>query len=130
MAEKNMTIEQENQCEMIIHAAAASCAAIGVSPIPGSDAPLLIAAQVTMLVALSRVFDISLSKSVAESMAKTAFASNIGKVAAGQFAKMIPFFGSVNNAGVAFSITEMIGWDAAREFAKQAQQENLLSVNV
>lgn len=118
---KEMTNDQKMKCHSIIHSFASTCAAIGAIPIPGSDIAPLIATQTAMILALGKVFHINLSNSYAESMAKTAIAGNIGKILASELTKLIPGVGSGTNAIVAFSITELIGWDTAEEFLKQAQ---------
>ena len=110
---KEMTNDQKTKCHTIIHTFASACAGIGAAPIPGSD--------IAPLIALGKVFDINLNSSYAESMAKTAIAGNIGKILASELTKLIPGVGSATNAIVAFSITELIGWDAADEFLRQSQ---------
>ena len=113
---KEMTQAQKQQCHVIIHSASVAAGGIGLSPIPGSDIVPLIATQTTMILALGRVFNINIEKSYAASLAKTAIISQLGKIVAGQFAKIIPGFGNVTNASVAFSMTELLGWDVADEF--------------
>ena len=120
---KEMTNDQKTKCHTIIHTFASACAGIGAAPIPGSDIAPLIATQTAMIIALGKVFDINLNSSYAESMAKTAIAGNIGKIIASELTKLIPGVGSATNAIVAFSITELIGWDAADEFLRQSQSE-------
>ena len=117
---KEMSKKQKEQCRVIIHTAAVAAGGIGLSPIPGSDVVPLVATQTTMIVALGRVFNINIEKSYAASLAKTAIISQLGKLVAGQFFKIIPGFGSVTNAGVAFSMTELLGWDVADEFLEKA----------
>ena len=117
---KKMTQEQKEQCQVIIHTAATAAGAIGLSPIPGSDIAPLIATQTTMIIALGRVFNIKIDKSYAVSLAKTAIMGQVGKLVASQLLKFIPGLGSVANAGVAFSLTEMLGWDVAEDFCEMA----------
>ena len=113
---KKMNQEQKQQCQVIIHTAATAAGGIGLSPIPGSDIVPLIATQTTMILALGRVFNVHIEKSYAASLAKTAIISQLGKLVAGQFLKIFPGIGNVANAGVAFSMTELLGWDVADEF--------------
>lgn len=115
-----MNQEQKQQCQVIIHTAAVAAGGIGLSPIPGSDIVPLIATQTTMILALGRVFNVNVEKSYAASLAKTAIISQLGKVVAGQFLKIFPGIGNAANAGVAFSMTELLGWDVADEFFEMA----------
>ena len=117
---KKMTQEQKEQCQVIIHSAATAAGGVGLSPIPGSDSAPLIAIQTTMIVALGRVFNVKIDKSYATSLAKTAIVGQIGKLVASQLLKLIPGLGSVANAGVAFSLTEVLGWDTAEDFCEMA----------
>lgn len=117
---KKMNQEQKQQCQVIIHTAAVAAGGIGLSPIPGSDIVPLIATQTTMILALGRVFNVNVEKSYAASLAKTAIISQLGKVVAGQFLKIFPGIGNAANAGVAFSMTELLGWDVADEFFEMA----------
>lgn len=117
---KEMSNEQKMKCHSIIHSFASVCAAIGASPIPGSDIAPLIATQTAMIIALGRIFEIQLSQSYAESLAKTAIAGNIGKLLACELTKLIPGVGSATNAIVAFSVTELVGWDVADEFLNKS----------
>ena len=113
---KKMTNLQKERCHEIIHTAATAAGGIGLSPIPGSDIVPLVALQTTMILALGKVFNVKIEESYAKSLAKTAIAGQVGKLVAGQLLKLIPGFGSVANAGVAFSVTELLGWDTVDDF--------------
>ena len=84
-----------------IHFAALSAAIIGFSPIPFSDAFLLVPVQLTMMSRLHKIFGQSWSES-------------LGKSAVGNILKVIPVVGTVTggmvNASVAVAITEALGW--------------------
>ena len=108
--------ETQEKCEFIIHGAAISAGAVGVSPIPGSDAPILLGIQVSMLIALGNVLGIPMTKHMAASLAKNAVAKQAGKLIAGQFSKLIPGIGSFVNATVAATLTETLGWDFVNEY--------------
>ncbi|TRY18037.1 DUF697 domain-containing protein [Tessaracoccus rhinocerotis] len=94
----------------IIAAAVASAAAVGAVPLPAADAPVLIAIQLGMMRQIARMYGISL-----ETMAMVAaFTQSLtvvaGRTIVGQLLKLIPGAGSVINAGVAASITGLVGW--------------------
>ena len=115
-----MTDDQKEKCQYIIHSAAAGAAAIGFIPIPGADIAPISAIQVTMLISLARVFNVSITKNLAEESAKTFLVGQTGKVLAGQFAKLIPIIGNGVNATVAAGLTEALGWESAEAFDKQS----------
>ena len=110
----------KTKCGYIIHTAAVSAGAVGLSPIPGSDAPAILTIQVSMLIALGNALQVPLTKHFATSLAKNALAQQAGKLLAGQIAKTIPLFGSVVNGTVAAGITETLGWDFVNEYANQS----------
>ena len=60
---RNMTTDQTIKCNVAIHTGAAAAAAIGagLAQLPGSDNIALIAVQITMAIALGKVFDIQVS---------------------------------------------------------------------
>ena len=122
----------ESKCEAIIHTASVACGAVGVSPIPGSDALPIMAIQTTMVLSLANVFGIGIDRSFAMAMVKEQVAKQAGKMIASQLTKLIPFVGSAINATVAAGITEVLGWDVAREFYRKslryaAQDKEVLS---
>ncbi|SFI43471.1 Uncharacterized conserved protein, DUF697 family [Selenomonas ruminantium] len=114
-------IEREKS-HIIIHSAAVTSGAAGALPIPGADAAAIVAAQVTMIISLGKVFDVKMTESAATAMATTMIAEHLGKMVAGGLLKLIPGVGSAINASVAFSITEVIGWEVAEAFSQQAEK--------
>ncbi len=118
-----MTQWEREQSEKLIHSAAVIAAGVGAIPIPGADAAPLAAIQSGLFIALGKVFNIRITDTIAASMAFNAMAQMGGKVIAGGLLKLIPGVGSVVNAGVAFSLTEAIGWEAAEQFAKQKRKD-------
>ena len=65
------------KCHTIIHGAsiAAGVTGAGLCWLPGSDAPVISAAQITMAVSLGKVFGIKLSKSAAKAAVAAAAAT-------------------------------------------------------
>ena len=111
-----MTEEQRKRCETIIHGAAAvSAAAGGVAVLPGSDAVLIMPVQVGMILALADVFEVKLTRAVAKSAANASFGQIVGKGASRLLAGAVPGAGNVIRAGVAFSITEALGWTVVEQ---------------
>ena len=102
------------KCHRTIHAASLTAAIIGCSPIPFSDAILLVPVQITMMARLHKIFGQSWTKSLAKSMSKELIVVGLGKSAVGNIMKIIPAVGIVAgaavNATVASVITEALGW--------------------
>lgn len=111
-----MTDEQRKSCKHIIYAAATAAAGIGLAPLPGADIMPICAIQVSMIIAIARVFDIAITKDLAKTMAETFLLGNVGKQLVEQLAKALPFVGSGVNATIAFALTETLGWEKASEF--------------
>lgn len=118
MANNGITAEEKEKCNYIIHGAATAAGAIGVIPIPGSDILPLIGVQVSMIIALARVFNYPITENIAKEMVKTYLMGQAAKILAAQLAKLIPF-GSAANATVAVGLTEVLGWETAEKFKKE-----------
>ena len=120
-----MTDSQRAKCHGIIHSASTAAAAVGggLAQIPYSDALPIMGIQITMIISLGAVFDIPVSKAMAKAICRGFAAALGGKYIAAQVLGVIPFFGNTIKAGIAASITEKIGWKAAKQFDKEAQQK-------
>jgi uncharacterized protein (DUF697 family) len=117
-----MTDKQRNKCHIAIHTAATAAAAVGggLAQLPGSDNVPLVAIQISMAVALGKIFDIEVSGTVGRGMVMTALATMTGPVIARTISQWvvgwIPGAGNAVNATTAAGITEAIGWILANEF--------------
>lgn len=102
------------KCHKTIHAASLTAAIIGCSPIPFSDAFLLVPVQLTMMARLHKIFGQSWSESLGKSLSKELVVVGVGRSAVGNVLKFIPAVGTVAgaaiNATVASAITESLGW--------------------
>lgn len=102
------------KCHATIHAASLTAAIIGCSPIPFSDAFLLVPVQLTMMGRLHKLFGQSWSESLGKSVSKELIVVSLGRSAVGNIIKIIPAVGTVAgaaiNATVASTITESLGW--------------------
>ncbi|HEM4815013.1 TPA: GTPase [Streptococcus suis] len=103
----------------IIHTAAAAAATTAASPIPFSDAALLIPIQTTMITALYKANGANISRGVVEGSLKATMVSALGKSLAGNLLKLIPVAGTVAggtlNAGVSIAFTEALGFAVVGE---------------
>ncbi|WP_086313601.1 hypothetical protein A5821_001125 [Enterococcus sp. 7F3_DIV0205] len=111
---KGVDAETRKKCHTTIHAASLTAAIIGCSPIPFSDALLLVPVQLTMMARLHKIFGQSWSESMGKSLGKEIVVVGLGKSAVGNIIKFIPAVGTVAgaaiNATVASTITETLGW--------------------
>ena len=98
-----------------------------MAQIPGADNVPLVAVQITMAVALGKIFHVQISEGAARGMIMTALASMIGPVIARVVSQFlvgwIPGAGNAVNAATAAGITEAVGWILANEFDKLSQAE-------
>lgn len=118
-----MTSEQKAKCHAIIHAASVSTAGVGagLAQLPGSDNAVITPIQLTMTIALGKVFDISLSESAALAALGSVTASTIGRTVSQVLIGWIPGVGNAINAATAAALTESMGWLLAEQFDKDSQ---------
>ncbi|MGX7150478.1 YcjF family protein [Enterococcus ureasiticus] len=106
--------DTRKKCHKTVHAASLTAAIVGCSPIPFSDALLLVPIQLTMMARLHKIFGQSWSESMGKSLGKEIVVVGLGKSAVGNIIKFIPGVGTVAgaaiNATVASTITETLGW--------------------
>lgn len=101
----------------IVHGASIAAGAVGASPIPGSDAPLIAAVQSAMIYKINAEFELDTSTStttsvVAGILGVTAIAQ-VGKTVVSNALKFIPgvgtFFGGAISAATAVALTQAVG---------------------
>ena len=110
------------KCHAIIHTASASAGAIGagLAQIPCSDNALITPIQLTMTVALGRVFGLELTESAARASLASVAGATVGRAISQVLIGWLPGIGNAVNAGTAAVVTETIGWLLAEDFARQA----------
>lgn len=118
-AEKLMTEDQMTKCKAAIHTASVASGVVGAIPIPMADAIPISAAQITMVLALGKIFGQELTDAAAKGIIGAAASTFVGRTVV----KLIPVAGSMVSAAVAAGVTEAIGWTAAVDFAKIARKE-------
>ena len=114
-----MTTEQIAKCNAAIHTASVACGAAGAIPIPIADAIPISAAQITMVIALGKIFD----QEITESVAKGAIGAAAATFAGRNLVKIIPIAGWIVSAAVAAGVTEAIGWMIAVDMAAKYRKE-------
>ena len=118
-AGKLMTQKQIGLCNGAIHTASVAAAAAGFVPIPAADAVPISAAQITMVIALGKIFDQKITESAAKGAIAAAAATFVGR----NLVKLIPFVGWGISAAVAAGVTEAIGWTIAVDLAMKYRTE-------
>lgn len=113
----------------IVNICSAACSAVASSPIPGSDLPILGGVQLAMVVVIGYISGRELSLQAAGEFL-AAFGINVGsgfvlrEVARG-LVKLLPGFGSVISAGVAFAGTQALGKAAVAYFIDETPLEEV-----
>jgi len=110
---KDGLVEKKKQAHIALGFATAAAAAVPVSPIPFSDAVLLVPIQTGMIVKILSIYGIKIADSSILSLIGSVGISALGKSLAGNLIKLIPGLGSilgtVINSTVAAGITGAIG---------------------
>ena len=75
-----------------------------------------------MIIALGKVFDLNISKSVANGIIKSAAATFIGRTASQLLVGWVPVVGNAINTATAAGITEAIGWMTVKEFSENSNK--------
>lgn len=124
----NMPKELEKKCHIAIHSATAAAATAGAIPIPLSDTIPISAAQIAMIVALGKVFDITLSQATAKSIVGIGVTQSAGRFIFSNILKSIPGAGTVVGgtvgASTAAALTEALGWVIADDFYRMSKGED------
>ena len=128
-ANRLMNKNQFTKCNLAIHSASAASAVAGAVPIPVADAIPITTAQVSMVLALGKVFDSKITESTAKGLIGAAASTFVGR----SLIKFIPIVGWGVSAAVAAGVTEAIGWTIAVDLAKDAkrrwEEEHHIAIN-
>lgn len=132
----SMNLKFKNAQKIII-AAAASAALVGASPIPMSDAALLVPIQTIMTSKILHVYGLNVGVStVLKNLIGTQLLTMLAKSAVGNLLKFIPGFGSVVggaiNAAVASTFTLSLGYAMCKLSEKlvSAELDGMLNEDV
>lgn len=118
-AKKLMNGEELKKCNAAIHTASIASGAAGVIPIPVMDAVPITAVQITMVLALGKIFEQNVTEAAAKGLIGAAASTLVGR----SLVKFIPIVGWGVSAAVAAVVTEVIGWTIAVDFAKNARKD-------
>ena len=128
---------KKRKAKEAITVAAAAAAATGAIPIPFSDAPLLIADQITMLVSITVIFGLPVDKTMIAGVLSATIGTGgttiLGKTAVANILKLIPGVGSVVggliSAGVATTITTALGEAYLKIMERMFNKEHIENIN-
>lgn len=113
----------------IVNICSTACSAVATSPIPMSDLPILAGIQLSMVVVIGYISGRELSfQAAGEFLA--AFGINVGsgfvlREVARSLVKLLPGFGSVVSAGIAFAGTQALGQAAIAYFVDEIPLEKV-----
>lgn len=113
--------QQINQkVHVIIHGASAAAAGVGagLAQIPGSDYPVLMGIQSTMIMGIAHAHGVSITEAAAADLILPFAGSMAGRGISQFLVEWIPGFGNAINATTAAAVTETIGWAADTYFCK------------
>jgi uncharacterized protein (DUF697 family)/GTP-binding protein EngB required for normal cell division len=112
-AQKIDTVRRAKEAQKHIGIAAASAAAAAASPIPFSDAAMLVPIQLGMMARIAQIYDIRFDRAALMAIASATAATSAGRASFTGLLKMVPGAGSVAGgvigAGVATSFTYAMG---------------------
>ena len=103
---------KDKTADNAIKVAAGIAAGIGASPIPMSDAALLVPTQLALMAKIAHIYDIDINRATMATLAATGAARAAGTSLVGNILKWIPglnLAGMFINAGVASSFTYAMG---------------------
>ena len=118
IAAQKVSIEKKkDQVNNIIHMSATATAGASASPIPFSDAALIIPMQIAMIIKITHTYGIPLQEGAISSLAASVVgctaATAVGRSVVGNLLKLVPGLGSVAggvvNGATAFTLTEALG---------------------
>ena len=118
IAAQKVSIEKKKeQVNNIIHVSATAVATASASPIPFSDAALIIPIQITMIIKITHTYGIPLQEGAISSLAASVVGCTavtaVGRSVVGNLLKLVPGIGSVAggviNGTTAFALTEALG---------------------
>lgn len=105
----------------IIHAASVAAGGVGagLAQVPGSDAPVLVAIQSAMVLALAEAHHVPMTHAAATQLVLTLSSTMAGRAFTQWAVGWIPGWGNAVNAATAAALTESVGWAAVRLFEEQ-----------
>ena len=109
----------KDKAKSIIHSASAAAGSVALSPIPFTDAALLVPIQVGMITSLFKAYDQKMMQGAIRGAVWAVAATSFGRGVVGNAFKFVPGLGAVAGATIlattAVGLTEVIGWAIVNE---------------
>ncbi|MCQ9619149.1 DUF697 domain-containing protein [Weissella cibaria] len=109
----------KDKAKSIIHSASAAAGSVALSPIPFTDAALLVPIQVGMITSLFKAYDQKMMQGAIRGAVWAVAATSFGRGVVGNAFKFVPGLGTVAGATIsattAVGLTEVIGWAIVNE---------------
>ena len=109
----------KDKAKSIIHSASAAAGSVALSPIPFTDAALLVPIQVGMITSLFKAYDQKMMQGAIRGAEWAVAATSFGRGVVGNAFKFVPGLGTVAGATIsattAVGLTEVIGWAIVNE---------------
>lgn len=96
--------------EKAIRTAVGAAAAAGATPIPFSDAAVLVPIQLTMMATIAHIYDVGVDRATAAALAATAAATAGGRSLVTGLIKAVPGAGSLIGGGIAAAVASSVTW--------------------
>ena len=93
-----------------VGAAVAAAAAAGATPIPFSDAAVLVPIQLGMMASIAHTYDVEIDKATAAALAATAAATAAGRSLVTSLIKLVPGPGTLIGGAIAAGVASSITW--------------------
>lgn len=108
----------KKECHAIIHSAATLAGGVGtgLAQIPLADNAAIAPIQVSMIIALGKVFGLRITEGIANGVIASCAATIAGRGVTQVLWGWIPVLGNAINTATAAGLTEAIGWVAAKQF--------------
>lgn len=116
----DLSEHEQKKCHTIIHTSSAAAATVGagLAQLPLADNTVITPIQITMIISLGKVFDQTITKTIAKGLLGGFVANIVGRSVAQVTWGWIPGIGNASNAITAAAITESIGWLCVDHFYK------------
>lgn len=114
----NIPKHVKKECHAIIHSAATLAGGVGtgLAQIPLADNAAIAPIQVSMIIALGKVFGLRITEGIANGVIASCAATIAGRGVTQILWGWIPVLGNAINTATAAGLTEAIGWVAAKQF--------------
>lgn len=118
---KDLPKDLQSKCMVIIHGASTAAGGVGagLAQVPVADNALITPIQISMIIALGKVFGQKVTESAAKGIIAGASAALVGRGITQFLVGWMPLIGNAINTATAAGLTEAIGWLAVADFYEE-----------